>query len=448
MQKSFRNYEKVLNILLLISICFVLIFNLFTYNPILGYDAEAHHEYVNSLSINLKLPDVGNTYEYFSPPIAYVFPALVNAVCYLVDSQNIFSCKSLYPKITQIFQTILYLLTLIINLKTIRLFNNSDHLLHSSYLLLISLGAVNYRSISMIRGEVYIILFLSIILHLYLQLIKNNFNYSKNFVVYFGLTLALMALSRQWAFFLFPGFFIIAIFLRNKNLFLFLFKTFSLGAALSSWFYLKQFITSGTFSAFNKTPMSFSFNNQPLSFYYPTSENLNYLFYKPIRPWLDNQFFSILYSDFWGDYWGYFVFTSRHLDDGRNQLYIGDYLARVNLVSILPTLFILFFLFQRNKMNKEYLLKYINLSIGITFFGYILFLIIYPELPTGDTIKSTYMLQLFHLILFVVAIKIDDYKFKNLKLYNLIILFFLISYIHNFSTYLSHYNFEFIRNMF
>ena len=98
-------------------------------------------------------------------------------------------------------------------------------------------------------------------------------------------------------------------------------------------------------------------------------------------------------------------------------------------------------------MNKEYLLKYINLSIAITFFGYLLFLIIYPELPTGDTIQSTYMLQLFHLILFITAVKIDDYKYKNFKLYNLVILFFLIAYVHNFSTYLSHYNFEFIRNL-
>jgi hypothetical protein len=449
MQKSFKNYEKTLNILLLVSICFVLIFNLFTYDPILGYDAEAHHTYVDYMAVNKKLPGEGDTYEYFSPPIAYVFPAGVSIVCQnLVDSPDIFNtCRTIYPKITQIFQTILYLTALIINLKTIKLFTNSDNLFSTSYLLLISLGAINYRSISMIRGEVYIILFLSILLYLYLKLIKNNFNYSENYVLYFGLTISLLALSRQWAFFLFPGFFIVAILYKNKKLFLFLAKSFSLGAAFSIWFYFRQFLTSGTFTAFNKTPMGLSFNNQPLSFYVPTSENLNYLFFKPIRPWLDNQFLSILYSDFWGDYWGYFVFTSRHLEDGRNQLFIGDYLARVNLVSILPTIFILFFLFQRNRMNKEYLLKYINLSIAITFFGYLLFLIIYPELPTGDTIKSTYMLQLFHLILFITAVKIDDYKYKNFKLYNLVILFFLIAYVHNFSTYLSHYNFEFIRNL-
>ena len=213
MQKSFRNYEKTLNILLLVSICFVLIFNLFTYDPILGYDAEAHHAYVDYMSSNKKLPGEGDTYEYFSPPIAYVFPAGVSIVCQnLVDSPDIFNtCRTIYPKITQIFQTILYLSALVINLKTIKLFTNSERLFSTSYLLLISLGAVNYRSISMIRGEVYIILFLSVLLHLYLRLIKNNFNYSDTDIFYFGFTICLLALSRQWAFLLFPGFFIVAL---------------------------------------------------------------------------------------------------------------------------------------------------------------------------------------------------------------------------------------------
>ena len=43
------------------------------------------------------------------------------------------------------------------------------------------------------------------------------------------------------------------------------------------------------------------------------------MFYKPIRPYFSNQFFPILYSDLWGDYWGHFVFTSRDLLAGRNQ---------------------------------------------------------------------------------------------------------------------------------
>ena len=87
----------------------------------------------------------------------------------------------------------------------------------------------------------------------------------------------------------------------------------------------------------------FSFSNQELSFYIPNLTHLEYLFSKPIRPHLDNQFLSILYSDLWGDYWGYFTFTSQHLDIGRNQLLIGDYLARVNLASLFTSLILISF---------------------------------------------------------------------------------------------------------
>ena len=57
------------------------------------------------------------------------------------------------------------------------------------------------------------------------------------------------------------------------------------------------------------------------------------IFSNPIRPYFKNQFFPILYSDTWGDYWGYFTFTSRFLEIGLGQENIGSYLGRVNLVS-------------------------------------------------------------------------------------------------------------------
>ena len=124
----------------------------------------------------------------------------------------------------------------------------------------------------------------------------------------------------------------------------------------------------------------FSFANQEFSFYIPNLQQLEYLFTKPIRPNLDNQFISILYSDLWGDYWGYFVFTSRYLNIGRNQLLIGDYLARVNLVSVLTSLIIIsfcYFTFQKYKNN--FLIKYLNYAIVLSILGYFLFAIMYQH---------------------------------------------------------------------
>ena len=142
----------------------------------------------------------------------------------------------------------------------------------------------------------------------------------------------------------------------------------------------------------------------------------------------------------WGDYWGYFSFTSSNLEQGRNQLLIGDYLARVNLISLLPTFVLILSLFNLKKTNiNKQLCKYIQFSILFTFFGYIWFLIRYPEIPTGDTIKSTYILQLFHLIAFSAAIYLDDLREKNFKLYYSLVFLLLGVFTHNISAMLSHF---------
>ena len=84
------------------------------------------------------------------------------------------------------------------------------------------------------------------------------------------------------------------------------------------------------------------------------------LFEKPIRPNFSNQLIPILYSDLWGDYWGYFVFTSRFTDLGRNQLLIGDYLARVNIFSLIPSLFLLVsFMKLRKNPEKKVFVNYL-----------------------------------------------------------------------------------------
>ena len=168
------------------------------------------------------------------------------------------------------------------------------------------------------------------------------------------------------------------------------------------------------------------------------------LFSKPIRPNLDNQFISILYSDLWGDYWGYFSFTSRFLDIGREQTLIGDYLARVNIVSIITSaIIIIFCYFSYKKYKSTLLVKYVNLAFLTSIFGYLLFAIAYPN-STGDTIKSTYIIQAFHLLVFLASIYFNDLKKINLKIFNTILLIFVIIYFHNFQSYLSHFPFNYL----
>ena len=440
------NFSNSIFVLMSISTFFILIYNILHYAPILGYDAEAHFSYVDYLSRYLpkeiKLPSQDETREFFNPPIGYLFPSFAQLVCRnIIESNNLLAdCQPVYGKATQVFQTILYVITICINLFTLKLVTKSKNIFNVEYLILISLLAVNYRTISMIRGETYILFFLSLFL-LVIQKAENcNYDLSLKQIIYAGVIVACIALSRQWGFLLFIPLIVLLIYKNSKRNYLIFWSTSSfIGALLSSWFYIGLYKNYGSFTAFNMESKGFSFNNQNLSFYIPNLSQLEYLFTKPIRPNLNNQFISIIYSDLWGDYWGYFTFTSRFLNDGRNQLNIGDYLARVNIVSVITTLIIIYFCrltFKKYKSN--FIIQYINLAWITTFIGYLLFTISFPN-STGDTIKSTYIIQAFHLMVFLASIYLHDLKRLNQKIYNGILITLVIIYIHNFQSYLSHF---------
>ena len=444
------DFSVVIFIAISFSTFFILIYNILHFNPILGYDAEAHFRYVDYLARYLpreiKLPSQSETREFFNPPLGYLFPSIVQVFCRnLINSNNLLNdCQPIYGKATQIFQSIMYLITILINLYTLKLFNKSKSFFNVSYLILVSLLAVNYRTISMVRGEPYILFFLSLFLLIIYKAENNDYFLSFKFVFLSGIIIGCIALSRQWGFLLFIPLIILLFFKKSKRQYLIFWSLSSIiGFLLSGWFYVGLYRKYGSFTAFNMESKGFSFANQELTFYFPSIDQLIYLFSKPIRPYLDNQFLSILYSDLWGDYWGYFTFTSRFLDIGRGQLSIGDYLARVNLISIITSIVIIIFCyFSYKKYKSIFLVKYINLALFTSFVGYLLFTIAYPN-STGDTIKSTYIIQAFHLMVFLASIYFNDLKKSNKKVFNLTLIIFVVIYFHNFQTYLSHFPFNY-----
>ena len=66
-----------LSILLIFIIIFIFIFNFLNYDPIYGYDAEAHYEYVEGF-FAMFVPNASEqpsneiTREFFNPPLPYV----------------------------------------------------------------------------------------------------------------------------------------------------------------------------------------------------------------------------------------------------------------------------------------------------------------------------------------------------------------------------------------
>ena len=446
MKESNQNFSKVIFLLISLSSLYILIYNIFHFNPILGYDAEAHFSYVDYLSRylpnELRLPSSDETREFFNPPLGYLIPSFAQVFCrnIITSSDLLLDCQPIYGKATQIFQSLMYVITILINLYTLKLFNKSESIFNVSYLILVSLLAVNYRTISMIRGEPYILFFLSLFILLIYKADNSDYDFNYKSIFFTGIVIGFIALSRQWGFLLFIPLIVLLFYKNSKRNYLIFWSTSSfIGALLSSWFYIGLYKNYGSFTTFNMESKGFSFNNQNLSFYIPNFSQLEYLFTKPIRPNLNNQFISIIYSDLWGDYWGYFTFTSRFLNDGRNQLNIGDYLARVNIVSIITTIIIICFCYLTFKKYKSnFIIQYVNLAWIISFIGYLLFAIAFPD-STGDTIKSSYIIQAFHLMVFLASVYFYDLKRLNKKIYNGILITLVVIYIHNFQSYLSHF---------
>ena len=71
--------------------------------------------------------------------------------------------------------------------------------------------------------------------------------------------------------------------------------------------------------------------------------------------------------------------------------------------------------------------------------GYVWFLIKFPALPTGDTIKATYIIQLFHLMGLLTNSYLHKLKVRNLNLYWFWIVVLILVFFHNIPASLSHF---------
>ena len=128
------------------------------------------------------------------------------------------------------------------------------------------------------------------------------------------------------------------------------------------WFFAHLDARYGSLTAFNRSGVAgFSFANQPTRFYVGSGDP--FLFTHPVRPAFSNQALPIFYTETWGDYWCYFVVAGRKQSTGEwvsglpfrfafeprrvpaglmtNRFRMAPYLGRVNLVSLLPTTFLL-----------------------------------------------------------------------------------------------------------
>lgn len=371
-----------------------------------------------------KLPTSQTTYEFFSPPLAYIVPSLVGVGCRMIIESSDFEsdCYVYQENITQLIQVIMYILLIIVFTQIAKLLFPNDKKFRNTLLLFLILISPNYRAFMMFRGEPYVVIFITLMILYLLLIYKNKIKLGFLNSLVFGLLIGLVALSRQWGFLFFPSVIYFLIITRKKldakKLFLFFCFSSLVAFLISGWFYLGLYNTYGSFAKFNLDPNEISLIN---FFKMMTlNSNVQEIFTNPTRTSSLNGLYPIFYSDLWGDYSAYFSYLDYKFN-GRD-LNIENYLGRVNLVSIYPTLLIIFgfiyFFFRsplriRNDSFVRVFESFFAFNLFSTWMLYCLWLSVYgfrDGIIQG--ISAVYMLQIANNLPLIAALfckRIYDY---------------------------------------
>jgi hypothetical protein len=292
-----------------------------------------------------------------------------------------------------------------------------------------------------------------------------------------GIGLGLLALSRQWGILLFPAAILLAAVQAVKNRRVLAMQAKALAAtliisiAVGSWFYFVLWSRYGSVHAFSGVASPhFAPSNQPASFYFGLAPDK--LFRDPIRPSFHNKLFPIFYSETWGDYWAYLVVYGRDTRTGEwirgdilearlqqsdwpewletNRYAIRAYLGRVNLISLFPSMLALagmmiglihlcLFIGSPRIKDEAAAFAFLIMIVAFSLGGYLWFLIQYPLLRNGVTIKATYMIQVFPFIAILAGEALQSIGMKHRRVGAAMFAALVLVFIHNLPAMISRY---------
>lgn len=451
--------DRVLATLFLVINSIVAI-NAILHDPGVQYDADGHEAYVQSLA-RLRLPTPDESTEFFLPPLPYVFPALLHRAGLHL---------SLALKLAQILNVglslgITYLLVRILHIP------QANDRLPAYALLFLGMLPVYYRTMSYVRGEPFVLFFALLSVHLTIAVLVRK-RVSPIHGVALGVSLGCLGLSRQWGLLMFPPLAAVAaiqIFRhgRPRKQYAVACATACLVAlAMLAPYYLSLQARFGTVLAFNREPApQFALTNQPSDFY--LGLGLEDLFTAPVRPHFANQLVPILYSDTWGDYWWYFLIYGKEGSQLRsglrlfdsvnspvqhsletNRSDIGPYLGRMNLMGLVPTTVLVASIFLsaggavrwwRGGSYRD-MLAALSLTVVLaSLAGYCWFLIRFPSLETGDTIKAIYIVHTAPFLAAMAAIGINTVRQRWPRLYVIVMVLLIAVFIHATPAFLTRY---------
>ena len=457
-----RGRFDVVLVLLLVLVNGIVLFNAVRHDPFVGYDAGAHFGYIGALTEG-RLPEKQDTFEFFTPPLAYAPAAFLWA--FGPSSLRLAGRVALY------WNAVWSLGLTLVLVRMARLLRPGDSVFPRVVLLLLGMLPVYYKTFAFVRPEPLLAFLALAALYSALRLFGEDAP-TWPLIVGLGVLLGLLILTRQQGFFviaaivLFAGGRMIA---RPWNRRLYggaLALALVIAFAVGGWFYLRLQMRHGSALAYVKEPSTFSLANNPTSFYLGTGDGA--LFVSPVRPSFRNQLLPTFYSETWGDYGCYFLVygidrrTRSFLSGGAledalprkrapfflrtNRDEMARTLGRVNAVALFPSaLFVMGVLAAlpslgalvrgRAERSRPALLL---LTILVTFAAYLALLVVYPA-RSGNMIKATYVLHALPAVALLAADLLARVRERSVLAFRVAVAILVIATAHNSVAFVTRY---------
>jgi len=431
----------------------LILYNSFSVDYVDGYDGTAHIAYIRILAQG-RLPAENETHEFFSPPVPYAAPALATALagdC----GEDVSDCLTpIAGEVAQLLGVAASVVATYFLIKLCRLIRPTSRVFAITSLSFLGILTVYYKSFAFIRGEPYVLLFSVLLVYVLVRFLIEDSRWTWQQGIVPGILMGLLFLSRQWGILVGAAVMLWLVVLvpaaTKKSPLRMLpiaITTSLIGGLLSGWFYILLLNRYGSMTTFNKEPIeTFSTTNHDPSYFVGLGDGN--LFTDAFRSSFDNQIIPIFYSEMWGDYWGYFYLKpppGLDSNDSEFQELVGSdvrgYLGRVNLVSLYPTALLVtgigfgLFAFVRSwfsNSNLNYVIFALMFVVVLTsLVGYGWFLISYPNPGNGNTIKATYMLQIFPFLALFTGETLTRIYEKQAYIYYVLMGGIVLVFLHN-----------------
>ena len=227
---------------LFVAINLLVAINAIWHHPKIGYDVVDNITYIQVLSH--RLPRSTDTGEFFSPPLPFFLASLYDRVCTADDPAPLqqfsdfrisWTCRTSDGKFAQALNVLLSIGTTLLLLLLAQLLKPGNRTFKLSALILLANLTVYYKTFAQVRGEPYVVFFTTLTACLVLRTLKSS-SFNWKLVIWTGVSLGCLILSRQWGFFIFPALGLLAVLIYLQD--------HPRGRSI-----LLQFITSGLMSS-------------------------------------------------------------------------------------------------------------------------------------------------------------------------------------------------------